>query len=220
MEAEELLDHERELVGGALGDGRDAPVVDELGVVEEPDDGLRVPGVDRQQHGRLLSIKPVTAVTDVQADVEHRHRVRERADRDEVGARLGVRPDGLERDAARHLDRDRTLEQRDRLADLVGRHVVEQDTIGRGVACLGHLVERVALDLDHPARPRRPGPLDRLRDAGRGDVVVLDQHRVAERVAVVEAAAGAHRRPLNRAQAGKRLAGVEDARPCRARPCT
>ena len=44
---------------------------------------------------------------DVQADVEHRHRVRERADRDEVGARLGVRADRLERDAARHLDLQR-----------------------------------------------------------------------------------------------------------------
>ena len=53
MEAEELLDHQRELVGGALRHGRDAPVVDELGVVEETDDGLRVAGVDREEHGQL-----------------------------------------------------------------------------------------------------------------------------------------------------------------------
>ena len=51
MEAEELLHHERELVGGAIGDGRDAPVVDEFRLAEQPDDRLRVPGVDRQQHG-------------------------------------------------------------------------------------------------------------------------------------------------------------------------
>ena len=30
VEAEELLHHQRELVGGAVGVGRDAPVVDEL----------------------------------------------------------------------------------------------------------------------------------------------------------------------------------------------
>ena len=52
--AEELLEHQRELVGRALGDGRDAPVVDELAVVEEPDDGLGVAAVDGEQHGSLL----------------------------------------------------------------------------------------------------------------------------------------------------------------------
>ena len=50
MEAEELLDHERELVGGAIGNGRDAPRVEQLVPAEEPDDGLRVTGVDGQQH--------------------------------------------------------------------------------------------------------------------------------------------------------------------------
>ena len=50
VEAEELLDHERELVGGALGRGGDAPVVGEIGPVEESDDGLGVAGVDREQH--------------------------------------------------------------------------------------------------------------------------------------------------------------------------
>ena len=40
----------------------------------------------------------------VQADVDRRRGVRERADRDEVRARLGIRADGLQRDAARHLD--------------------------------------------------------------------------------------------------------------------
>ena len=53
METEELLDHQRQLVGGALRHGRDTPVVDELGVVEETDDGLCVAGVDREQHRQL-----------------------------------------------------------------------------------------------------------------------------------------------------------------------
>ena len=51
VEAEELLEHERELVGRALGDGGDAPVVDQLAVVEEADDGLGVAAVDGEQHG-------------------------------------------------------------------------------------------------------------------------------------------------------------------------
>ena len=50
LEREELVEHERELVGRALGRGRDAPVVDELAVVEQADDGLGVATVDREQH--------------------------------------------------------------------------------------------------------------------------------------------------------------------------
>ena len=97
---------------------------------------------------------------------------------------------------------DRALEQRDGLAHLLGRHVVEQHAVGAGVARLGDLVERVALDLDRC----RPGQRDRARSTdfampSRGEVVVLDQHRVGERVAVVEAAAGAHRGLLHRPQA-------------------
>ena len=77
VEAEELLDQQRELVGGALGVGRDAPVVDELvagvAVAVEPDHGLGVADVDGEQHGR----QPAQAVGfDVEADVEHRRRVR------------------------------------------------------------------------------------------------------------------------------------------------
>ena len=45
-----------------------------------------------------------------------------------------------------------------------------------------------------------------------GEVVVLQQHEVGQRAAVVHAAAGAHRRLLERAQTGQRLAGVPDAR--------
>jgi hypothetical protein len=67
VEAQELLDDQRMLVGGALGVGGDAPVVEQMGVsqratdvvlvvgleVVEPDDGLRVADVDDQEHHGL-----------------------------------------------------------------------------------------------------------------------------------------------------------------------
>ena len=49
--AEELLEHQRELVGRAFRDGGDAPVVDDLAVGEEADDGLGVAAVDGDEHG-------------------------------------------------------------------------------------------------------------------------------------------------------------------------
>ena len=64
MEAEELLEHEGVLVGGALHVGGDAPVVDQRGVGEPPvdvgvdrlevveaDDGLGVADVEGEEHG-------------------------------------------------------------------------------------------------------------------------------------------------------------------------
>ena len=50
------------------------------------------------------------------------------------------------------------------------------------------------------------------RDADAGEVVVLDQHELGERATMVHAAAGAHRRLLDRTQTGQRLAGVPDPR--------
>ena len=47
MEAKELLHHERQLVGRAVGNRGDAPVIDQLGVAEQPDDRLRVARIDR-----------------------------------------------------------------------------------------------------------------------------------------------------------------------------
>ena len=121
-------------------------------------------------------------------------------------------PTSVDRDAARHLEPSPTPSRiSTAFAHLVGGHVVEQHDVDAGVARLGHLLERVALDLDDAHRPARAGPLDRLGEAERGEVVVLDQHRVGERLAVVEAAARAHRGLLHAAQAGQRLAGVEDA---------
>ena len=55
VEAEELLDHEREFVAGPFGIGRDAPVVDQFATVEQADDRVGVPCVDGEQHGSPLS---------------------------------------------------------------------------------------------------------------------------------------------------------------------
>src|SRR5439155_14465711 len=57
----------------------------------------------------------------------------------------------------------------------------------------------------------RAGALDGLREAVDREVVVLDQHGVAQRVAMVEATAGAHCGPLYRAQTREGLARVENA---------
>jgi len=51
VEAEKLLHHQSQLVGGAVGHGRDAPVVDELRIAEQSHDRLRVPGIDGKKHG-------------------------------------------------------------------------------------------------------------------------------------------------------------------------
>ena len=95
-----------------------------------------------------------------------------------------------------------------------GRHVVEQDPVGAGGERLADLVERVALDLDR--RSRQPAARSRstaVRDSsGEAQVVVLDEDRVVEAQPVVRAAAAAHGVLLERAQAGRRLARVEEDR--------
>ncbi len=58
----------------------------------------------------------------------------------------------------------------------------------------------------------RAGALQHRRDAaGDRDVVVLDQDRIVEAEAMIEAAAAAHRIFFQRAQAGGGLAGAADA---------
>ena len=206
VEAEELLHHQRELVGGAVGVGRDAPVVDEIVAAEQPDDRLGVAGVDRRAACRAGSS------ADVETDVEHPHRVGERTHRDEVGAGLRVRADGVEGDATRHLDLRGSLRaSRPPCGPRRGsccRASTTSTPASRASATWSSVSHSTSMSAHRPARPRA---LDRLREPERGEVVVLDQHRGRQRVAVVEAAAGAHRRALHAAQAGQRLAGVEDA---------
>ena len=70
--------------------------------------------------------------------------------------------DGVERDAAGGLELGPAGDERDGRAELVGRHVVEQDPVGARVERLRDLVERVALDLDREAGSPRAG--DRFAD--------------------------------------------------------
>ena len=60
---------------------------------------------------------------------------------------------------------------------------------------LVHLRERVALDLDRPARPPRLRARHRGGEVEVREVVVLDEHRVAQALAVVEPAARRAPRP-------------------------
>ena len=97
---------------------------------------------------------------------------------------------------------------------VVEREVVEQDDVGACAASASSSSSRFSTSHLDAARVRRAlaGALDGLVDAARGDdVVVLDEHRAAEVVAVVVRPAGAHRVALERAEAGRRLAGVGDA---------
>ena len=79
---------------------------------------------------------------------------------------------------------------------------------------LFELIERIDLDLDlDQMAGGLPGALEHGADAaGDRDVIVLDQHRVVEAEAVIEAAAAAHGVFLQRAQPGRGLARADDAR--------
>ena len=100
---------------------------------------------------------------------------------------------------------------RDRLANLVGGHVVDEDRLDAGGERLVDLRERLGFDLDRHPGPMRARARDRGGDAaGEADVVVLDQDRVEQADAVIDRAAGAHGVFLERAQRRRRLARVED----------
>ena len=93
-----------------------------------------------------------------------------------------------------------------------GRHVVEQHRRDAAVERLVELLERVDLDL-HGKTPAeaRAHPADRDRDrTGDSDVVVLDQDRVVQPGAVIDAAAAGDGVLLEQAQARRRLASVLD----------
>src|SRR5688572_25125761 len=69
----------------------------------------------------------VTVLFEVEADVEHRRRVGEGTDGDEIGSGGGVGDHALEGDSARHLDGEGAAGDAHRLGDFVGGHVVDED---------------------------------------------------------------------------------------------
>ena len=164
-----------------------------------------------------LAARPCRPVQiEIEPEVEHRGRVRQRADRDAVRARRGVGADGGERHAARHLGQDRArarpgAPRRWPRTTGPGVHVVEQHGVGPGAGRLGHLVERRRTR----SPPSAPATASRARPTASVMLVParwLSLTRTASDSPArwLVAAAGAHRRLLEGAQAGGGLAGVED----------
>src|SRR5207244_11505380 len=86
-----------------------------------------------------------------------------------------------------------------------------QEPRGAGLARLAHLRKRLGLDLDLDRQATRAQRGDGGADpAGEAQVVVLDENRVVEAAPMVAAAAAADGVLLERSQAGRRLARVED----------
>ena len=143
-----------------------------------------------------------------------RRAVRERTDRDEVGAGRRVVADGLERDAARHLERHRDRRPRATASRTSSGSMLSSRIRSAPAATASCTWSSVS----HSTSTIRPGqrdlrPFDRGREIQEREVVVLDQHGVAQALPVVEAATGAHRGLLDRAQPGQGLAGVADLGP-------
>ena len=128
---------------------------------------------------------------------------------------VGVGAHGVERDPARHLDEEprgrgrrapATTQARTASGVMLSSSTIVAPAAIASCTWLG----AVALDLDRAARPRARARVHRVGDAQPGEVVVLHQHEVRQRAAVVHAAAGAHRGLLHRPQPGQGLAGVPD----------
>src|SRR5690606_23400796 len=120
--------------------------------------------------------------------------------RDQVDPGPGVAADGVEGDAAAHLEQRSAATPGGVVvgglhapADLVGAHVVEQQGVGARPERLADLLEAVALDVHGAAWPPQPGGADGVGDAEPGEVVVLEEDPVGQVAAVVGAAAGPHR---------------------------
>ena len=156
---------------------------------------------------------------ELEAEIDGRRRVRQRADRHVVGAGRRELGHALERHAAGDLDlraaarrgaRPRGCPRSSRLSS----RMMSAPAASASSTC-SRLCASTSIGI---SRLRRLHPRDRLGDAaGQADVVVLDQDAVVERRAVVGAAAGAHGVLLERAQRRRRLARVEDGDACRRR---
>src|SRR5215207_3314491 len=151
------------------------------------------------------------------AEIEGGRRVGEGADRDVVDAGRADLRDVLERDSAGSLELDGVAgssHRRHRLLQLRRGHIVEQEPAGPGLDGLSDLAQVAAFDLDRHLGPRLPGAPNGLpQPSDEHRVVLLDQDRIVEANAVVGPAAGGDGGLLEGAQAGDRLASVEDSDP-------
>ena len=150
-------------------------------------------------------------------------RVGDRADRDQVDAGGGVGADRLEGDAPADL------EQRRRSGGPSTRERATQSRTSSGVMLSSstrrhrpRAPRRPASSRSHSTWTVRPGHVPRARSTASaipsaGEVVVLEQHPVGQVAPVVGAAAGAHRRLLERAQARAWSCGCPRSEPAAGR---
>ena len=185
--------------------GRQPPVRDGPGTVEEP---------DRRVATFCTTTQSSVIDAQVQCDVEGGGRVGERADREEVDPGLRDLPGVVEGEPAAGLEPGPAGDEVDRHPQLVGGHVVEQEQVGAGVDSLAA-----------PGRPCRPRPGPRTsgnpsrtrRNASATPPAAttwlsLTSASSDERHPVVDPAAAAHGVLLQRPQQRRRLAGVADPR--------
>jgi len=139
------------------------------------------------------------------------------ADGDEIDAGFGDGADGIEADAAGGLGEGTAGDQLHSGAELVGRHVVEEDDIGAGLSGEASLVKGVGLDFDAKGREEFSGATNGSSD-GIGEfggesreVIVLDEYHVPETDAMVLSATAGDGVLLEKAPAGCGLPGIEDA---------
>src|SRR3954470_17092684 len=148
---------------------------------------------------------------DFKADVDRWRGVCQGADGHEVGTRRSELVDTRERHTAGDFDFRAAAGTSDRLANAIGRHVVDEDRFGARDDRLVDLRQRFGLDFN-----RQPGTIGtRMRDGGgdapcEADVVVLDQIRVEQARAMIRRPTGADGVLLQQPQHGRRLARVED----------
>lgn len=144
----------------------------------------------------------------------------ERADGNKIHAGLGDGPDILQIHTSAGLGFGASGDQFDRSAQLVGRHIIQQDNVGTGGDGLPDLIERLGFNFDLQLRklcPRAPdGSCDGIGFgvAQGGQVIVLDEHQVEKAEAMVLSAAAVNSVFLQTPPAGCGFARVEDLCAC------
>ena len=178
--------------------------------VEQADDGLGVAGVDAEEHGALLECE-------VEADVQRGRRLRDRRWSRSGRRRRPRRPATVSSGhPARDLDegagpRARHGRTRRTRRTCSGSMLSSITRSAPAATASSTCAGTVAFDFHTAARASSSrARADRAADARAAEMVVLDEHDVGERTAVVDAAAGADGGLLERAEPGKRLAGVPD----------
>lgn len=138
-------------------------------------------------------------------------------DGDQVDAGFGDRSDGFQADATGSFCQGSAGDELDGGAELVGRHVVEEDDVCTGLCGEAGLFEGVGFHFDPQVGKKASGAPDGGGDGvGQfggegGEVIVLDENHVPETDTVILATAAGDGVFLEGAPAGGGFPGVEDA---------